>query len=30
MSIQNHIEAAVKKGFLTLYETEIPTEDKVH
>ena len=25
MSIQNHIEAAVKKGFLTLYETEIPT-----
>ncbi|WP_347174639.1 arginine--tRNA ligase [Polaribacter uvawellassae] len=25
MSIQNHIEAAVKKGFLTLYDAEIPT-----
>jgi len=25
MSIQNRIEAAVKKGFLTLYETEIPS-----
>ncbi|WKD86963.1 Arginine--tRNA ligase [Polaribacter huanghezhanensis] len=25
MSIQNHIEAAVKKGFLTLYDAEIPS-----
>ncbi len=25
MSIQNHIEAAVKKGFLTLYDAEIST-----
>ena len=25
MSIQNRIETAVKKGFLTLYEVEIPS-----